>query len=112
MAVWRIGLLGFALGAFACSADGLSRIPTEVAEAARTRGPVRVIVQLVQPPGTSVAAAQDAVLAELAGSDHRLLHRYLNSAALALEVGEDALRVLGRSPHVRSVAGDFELRPN
>jgi hypothetical protein len=51
------------------------------------------------------------VLAELAGTSCRILHRYLNSPFLALEVGEDALRVLDRSPNVVSVAGDFELHP-
>ena len=89
----------------------MNRVPPGVVEAARQSGRVRVIVQLVQPAGITIAAAQDAVLAELAGTAHRVLQRYLTSPALALEAGEDALLVLDRSAHVRSVAGDFELRP-
>jgi hypothetical protein len=89
----------------------LGRIPPEVAAAAQRDGVVRVIVKLDQRPGTSPGQAQDAVLAELAGTSARVLHRYLTSPFLALEVGTDGLRILDQSPTVLSVAGDFEARP-
>lgn len=84
-----------------------TRVPADVV-AAQQRGPVRVIVRLVQPAGTPITQAQDALLAELTGTTCRVLHRYLTSPFMALEVGEDALRVLDRSPNVVSVAGDVE----
>lgn len=92
------------------TAVGAGRIPPEVAAAVRG-GPVRVIVKLSRPPGTPIDRVQDAVLAELTGTTCRVLHRYRTSPFLALEVGEDALRVLEHSPNVVSVAGDVELRP-
>jgi hypothetical protein len=88
-------------------AEDFKRIPPEVVAAERS-GPVRVIVRLVHPPGTPVDRTQDAVLAELAGTSYRILHRYRTSPFLALEVAENALRVLDRSAHVVSVAGDRE----
>ena len=98
-----------AMTADAATGD-LQRIPRDVAAAAQSSGSVRVIVRIDQPAGTPVDQAQDAVLAELAGTSCRILHRYLTSPFLALEVGPDALRVLDRSSHVLSVAGDFEMR--
>jgi hypothetical protein len=72
---------------------------------------VRVIVKVAQAPGTPLDRAQDVVLAELAGTSYRVLHRYLNSPFLALEVGADALRLLDRSPNVLSVARDIDAHP-
>ncbi len=88
-----------------------SKVPADVAAVAERSGSVRVIVKVDQPAGTTLERAQDAVLAELAHSSCRVLHRYVSSPFLALEVGVDGLRVLDRSTHVVSVAGDFEMRP-
>ena len=93
------------------SAQEPGRVPPEVFDAARSTGAVRVIVQLMQDPQQSIASAQQAVLTELSGTAFRVLHQYANSPVLALEAGEDALRVLDRSPHVRSVAPDVILYP-
>src|ERR1041384_2670384 len=87
-----------------------SRVPASVVDAARRDGHVRVIVQLQRAPDLPIAQAQDQVLAELSGTRTRILQRYLTSAALALDVGEDALVVLDRSPHVTSIAGDFDMQ--
>jgi hypothetical protein len=92
----------------------MGTISSEIITEAQDKGVVRVIVKLAldEGSGKSIAEIQDAVLAELRGTDHRLLQRYINSPFLALEVGPDALARLGRSPHVLSVSRDFELRPN
>ena len=110
MVLASVAITAFAFGVMDGEAESLRRVPPSLIEAARQSGSVRVIVQLVQPAGVSVAAAQDAVLAELAGTGYRVLQRYANSPALALEAGEDALLVLDRSPNVRSVAADFEMQ--
>src|SRR3954468_19720746 len=91
------------VGPAAAAPGDVHRIPAEVAAEARRAGLVRVIVKIVQPSGTPVDEAQTRVLAKLAGTSTRILHRYLNSPFLALEVGEDALRILDRSPNVLSV---------
>ena len=101
-----------ALAPAANSSNGeFLRVPPDVAATAARAGTVRVIVKVDQPAGSPIDRAQDTVLGELASSSCRVLHRYLNSPFLALEVGIDALRVLDRSPHVISVVGDFEMRP-
>ena len=88
-----------------------TRVPASLYDAVKRDGPIRVIVRIAPPARTFPSAAQDKVLAELVGSRHRVIHRYANSPVLALEVGEDALRALDRSPHVQSVAADFAIRP-
>jgi hypothetical protein len=100
-----------AAGPADAAAGDFRRIPPDIAAAAQRTGPVRVIVKVAQPPGAPVDRAQDVVLGELTGTASRVLHRYLNSPFLALEVGEDALHVLDRSPNVLSVAGDFDVHP-
>jgi len=87
-------------------------VPDELFREASTQGHVRVIVKIArdEAAGESVAAAQNVVLASLAGTDYQLLHRYINSAFLALEVGPDALAALARAPKVESVAADLPLR--
>src|SRR5438105_5018665 len=88
-----------ALGIVPSAAESLQRVPPDVLEAARRTGSVRVIVKVDQPEGQPIDRAQDVVLGELTGTAMRLLHRYLTSPFLALEVREDALRILDRSPH-------------
>lgn len=89
------------------------RVPDELFRQAQDRGHVRVIVKIArdEAAGESIAAAQDAVLIILAGTHHRLLQRYVNSAFLALDVAPDALAALARSPKVESVAADVSLQP-
>ena len=89
------------------------KIPPELYQEVRDKGHVRALVKLRrdESAGESVVAAQAAVLASLVGTDYRLLHRYGNSAFLALEIGPDALEVLARSLKVESVAADRAVRP-
>jgi hypothetical protein len=72
---------------------------------ATAQGSARVLVELrlagaSASPGDAaaqeraIAAAQQAVLARLAQSSHRLVHRYTSAPLLLLEIGADALRAL------------------
>ena len=87
------------------------RIPEEVFREIRDKGHVRVLVKIARDETESIADAQTAVLAILAGTDYELLHRYANSAFLALEIGPAALEALARSPKVESVAVDRAVQP-
>ncbi len=93
------------------------KVPPEVWEKAKTKGVVRVIVELnlpTKPVGTlskeevlaqqqAIAGAQNELLAELSGTKHRVTARFKYSPGLALEVGTDGLAVLERSAHVVKV---------
>jgi hypothetical protein len=87
-------------------------VPDELFREVRDKAHLRVVVKIAwdERSGETLVAAQDAVLATLAGTDYRLLQRYVNSAFLALEVGGEALAALARSPRVESVAADLTLR--
>jgi len=89
------------------------RVPDELFQQVRDKGHIRVLVKLArdEAAGESIADAQTAVLAILAGTDYKLLYRYANSAFLALDIGHDALEALARSPKVESVAADRAVRP-
>ena len=89
------------------------RIPDDLFQEIRDKGHVRVLVKIVRDEAAreSVADAQTAVLAILAGTDYKLLYRYANSAFLALDIGQDSLAALARSPKVESVAADRAVRP-
>ena len=81
-----------------------------VAKAAR-QGPLRVIVELkLDPPGPptreAIARAQDHVLQELAGTDHRVLRRFTTIPFMGIEMSENALRRLGGSARVAGVRED------
>jgi len=54
----------------------------------------------------AIAAAQSAVLAELAGIDHRVVRAFETIPFLALEVSKGALQTLGRSGLVLGVEED------
>jgi hypothetical protein len=83
------------------------KVPPEIWEKARVKGVVRVIVGLNMPwrpegklsqqdrlaQREAIAAVQSAVLAELAGTKHRVTRRFDNIPSFALEVGPDALAV-------------------
>ena len=80
-----------------------------IAKAAR-EGSLRVTVQLRIEPATanrgSIAAAQDFVIQELAGTAHRVLRRFTTIPYLGLEVSADALRRLAASPTVIGIRED------
>jgi hypothetical protein len=98
-----------------------SVVPEKLRGKALEAGWVRVIVQLrvtALPEGAlgsadavasqrqSIAAAQSALLAELAGSNYRVLRTYETIPFLALEVSPDALRALEGSALVMRVEED------
>jgi len=110
-----IALASLILAALVRVGDSMDqpRIPEEVFREIRDKGHVRVLVKIArdEAAGESIADAQTAVLAILAGTDYKLHHRYTNSAFLALEIGPDALAALARSPKVESVAVDRAVQP-
>ena len=76
------------------------------------RGPVRVLVDLEVPRESAIAAAQQAVVARLAGTRFRLGRQYATVPMLALEIETDALEALERMPHlVRRVRADVPRAP-
>ena len=90
------------------------KVPPELWEKAKTKGVVRVLVQLNvpwQPEGKltkdaalaqrkAITAAQDELLAELAGTKHKGTGRPRFTPSIGLEVGPDTLAVLERSARV------------
>ncbi len=102
------------------------KVPPEVWEKAKTKGVVRVIVGLNvpwQPEGKlsqqdrfaqrkAIAAAQDELLAELAGTKHRVTGRYRFTPGIGLEIGPDALKVLELSARVTEVREDRVAKPS
>jgi subtilisin len=84
-------------------------VPPELSQKALVEGRVRVIVHLavpmtpeglltdsaaVQGQRQGIANAQNAVLGALAGTSHRMIHRYETLPFMALEVGSGALAIL------------------
>ena len=110
----------------AVEAQARSRIPPELADRAAREGAVRIIVQLdvpTLPEGRlrgrrsrllqrqRIAAAQDGLSAELAGTTHRTARRFRSIPFAALEVGPQALSRLERSARVVAVQEDRLHRP-
>jgi hypothetical protein len=97
-----------------------SKVPPEVWQKAKTTGIVRVIVGLDvpwQPEGNlskdavlkqrqAITVAQDKLLAELRGTNQRVIGRFWSINALGLEVGPDALAVLDSSSLVVRITAD------
>lgn len=102
-----------------------SKVPPEVWEKAQTEGVVRVIVGLNvpwQPEGKlsqqavlaqrqAISTAQDALLAELVGTNHRVTRRLKLGPDIGLEVGPDALAVLEHSARVIRITEDRVAEP-
>jgi hypothetical protein len=111
-----LAALALMLSAGCAAASSTSAgVTPELLDKARTQGQVRVIVQLHVASGASsadIAAAQDALLAELPAGSYRLVRRYATIPSLALGASEDALRVLAASPRVLSVVEDRMLFPS
>jgi hypothetical protein len=88
----------------------------ELIATAEREGALRVIVELkLDASGAAgrqaIIDAQDRVLAELAGTTHRVVRRFTTVPFLALEVSADALRRLAGSPLVAGIREDRALRP-
>ncbi len=110
----------------AVEAQARNPVPPEIAARASREGAVRVIVQLdvpTLPEGRlrasrsrlrqrqRIAAAQDGLGAELAGTAHRTVRRFRSIAFAALEVGPEALSRLEKSARVVAVQEDRLHRP-
>jgi len=99
---------------------GSDKVPTQLFEKAAANGTVLVLAGLKTPwqredqlPDKIVAlqreailSAQSYVLAELSGTQFRVLRLYRSIPGIALRVGVDALRVLQNSPAVTNVLPD------
>jgi hypothetical protein len=117
---WPPGLwLGLLLLLAARTAAAAQTVPPTydelLAKAAR-QGTLRVIVEVLPdgpPPPTreAIAQAQDRVLQELAGTDHRVIRRFATIPFLGLQVSPDALRRLTGSLFVAGIREDMVLRP-
>lgn len=93
---------------------------------AQARGAVRVIVGVraaFQPEGrlsvraaraqrASIAQAQDALLAQLAAHNPRVLHKFTTIPYLALSVNANALTALAALPNVTSIREDKPRAPS
>jgi subtilisin len=94
-----------------------SKVPPEVWEKAQREGVVLVIVGLDVPTKIegrmspearqahqkAIATVQDELLAELAGTQHKIRRKFQNIPGISLEARPDALAVLERSPRVVDV---------
>jgi len=81
---------------------------------ARARGALVVIVTLRVPEGASpvsIAAVKESLLAEISAAPHRVVRELAGLPQIALEVSEDALRLLGASPSVLRIAESIPQPP-
>jgi hypothetical protein len=60
----------------------------------------------------AILAAQSYLLAELAGTQYKVMQLYSRIPGIALRVGSDALKVLERSPAVTNVLADRPAKPS
>jgi hypothetical protein len=127
-ATWFPCYLGFLLLFQASSALaqlGTPKVLPELWQEIRDYGSARVLVQLNVasrpeanlPMGQKVAQReaiahmQDRIIAELAGTHHRVITMPRFSPALVLNVKREALAILDASPLVRSVTRDTKQAP-
>jgi hypothetical protein len=107
------GLLALLTGcAAAAAADAV--VPPELLARARAGATVRVIVHLRVAPDADpprIEAVKRAVIAEIAGTRHRVVRELPGLPTFALEASEETLRLLGVSSHVLRVQEDILERP-
>lgn len=117
--MFGVMLYVFNSGAKIEAAQG-NMFPNDLPQKVRERGVVPVIVDLNFPwkpladlsPAERIAqrqaivAVQDQLLAELTGTQYTLIGRLTYGAVLGLDVGPDALAVLGKSALVKTVTED------
>jgi hypothetical protein len=117
----KFTLLSIAILTFTLQSNGLAgeapKIDASVQEQVQSSGRARVLVRLNVPDEAEVsnsaelrearreaiARAHAAVLRELEQTQYKLYPRDMTAATLSMEVGSDALQVLGKSIHVRKV---------
>jgi hypothetical protein len=96
------------------AATGDADVPRALLDKAAAAGAVRVLVQLKVADRTdaaAVAAAKQAVLAEVGGTRHRVVRELPGLLALALDASAETLRALASSPLVERVVEDVPRRP-
>jgi hypothetical protein len=71
----------------------------------------RISEELVSLQRKAILDAQSYILAELIGTEYRVMRLYNTIPAIALRVGMDALKVLERSPAVTNVLPDRPAKP-
>jgi hypothetical protein len=96
------------------------KIAAEVIEKAQSEGAVLVLVGLnvqwqredtlnddgIVAQRQAIHAAQRQLLAELSGTQHKVVRQYQEIPGIALEIGSDAVAVLQKSPTVTNVLAD------
>lgn len=101
------------------------KVPDELANQAANAGKVLVLVGLNVPwsmEGTltdneivtqrqAIGLAQNDLLTQLSGTEFRIVRVYDSIPGIALEVGNDALAVLGKSNSVSNVLPDRPINP-
>jgi hypothetical protein len=111
-----LGAVALVLGVAGCAAAAspVPELTPELLAKARDVGTVRVLVQFRAPEGAEdieIQAVKRTVLAELAGTRHRVVRELRGLPVMALEASEDALRALSASPHVLRIEEDRVHRP-
>ena len=113
----QLAVLATTMSLAACTASAgqpPAAVPSDLFDKASARGSVRVIVQLRVPEGADAAAIEavkQALLAEIAGTQHQVSRALDPLPALALEASADTLRMLSASRHVERVTEDRLSRP-
>ncbi len=106
--------------ASAAQAQNLGKVPREVIDQAAAHGTVLVLVGLTVPwekesnltedrvreQRMAIASLQSDLLAQLEGTNYKVMRRYQVIPGIALEVGADALAELARLPIVTNVLLD------
>ena len=107
-------LFGMVLLAGPASAQIVAPSVDDLIAKATREGSVRVNVELEDRPGAevrqSIAALQDVILQELAGTRYRVLRQFTTSPFLGLEVSY-ALRRMGASPRVAGIREERLVQP-
>lgn len=100
--------------ALAAGASAAPIVPPALLAKAAAAGSVRVLAQLRVEPNADadeIDRVKQAVLAEIAGTPHRVTRMLDRLPTLALDASAETLRALAASQHVRAVREDAPRRP-
>jgi hypothetical protein len=106
------------------AAASIDKIEPAVREKIQASGTLRVLIDLhVERPNDlriqrekqlyfeRIKAAQESLLAELAGTPYRVVRQFEIVPAMSMWIGQEALEILERSSLVRRVHEPIKLRP-
>ena len=102
------------------------KVPKRIWDTARAEGSVRVLIALdvpwkphpdlnspeVRQQKIDIAAAQDQLLAELSGTNYKVIGRWEFTPGMALQVDSSVLPTLEKSKIVKSVTEDKKNYPS